>query len=138
MATRIPTASRNAAADAVGVRLDAGAGPGTIDVFTGAQPANANDAETGDLLLTFTLSDPAFAAAVTGVKTLDVTPIPTATGVDDGVAGWFRAKDSTGATVLDGAVTVTGGGGQLTLNTTTISVGLEVEITSGTLTMPAG
>jgi hypothetical protein len=138
MATRIPTAAQNAAANAVGDRADGGAGPGTIDVFTGAQPATANDAETGDLLLTFTLSDPAWSAAVAGVKTLDVTPVPAAVGADDGVAGWARMKDSTGATVIDGAVTATGGGGQFTLSTTTVSVGLDVEITSGTLTMPAG
>jgi len=43
--------------------------------------------------------------------------------------------DSTGATVLDGAVGTAGQ--QLNLNTTTISVGLTVEITSGTLTQPA-
>jgi hypothetical protein len=34
-------------------------------------------------------------------------------------------------------VTATGGGGDLTLNSTTVSVGVDVEITSGTITMPA-
>lgn len=138
MATRIPTAARNAACDAVVDLVDAGSGAGTIDVRTGTQPASANDAASGTLLLTFTLSDPAFGAASTGIATLDVTPIPAAEGVAAGTAGWFRMKDSTGATVLDGAVTASGGGGQLELSTTTVSIGLDVEITSGTVTMPAG
>ncbi|GAA2990703.1 hypothetical protein GCM10017559_08450 [Streptosporangium longisporum] len=137
MATRLPTAARNAAADAVVDLADAGAGAATIEIRTGSQPASANDAASGTLLATFTLADPAFGAASTGVATLAGTP-RTTTGVAAGTAGWFRLKDSTGATVLDGAVTATGGGGQLELNTTTISVGVNVEITSGTVTMPAG
>lgn len=138
MAIRLPTAGRNAAADAAVDRADAGAGPGTIDVRTGAQPASANDAPTGTLLLTYTLTDPAFAGAVAGVKTLDADPDLTAEGVADGTAGWFRVEDSDGNTVFDGSVTVTGGGGDLQLNTVTVSVGLDVLITAGTMTMPAG
>ena len=137
MATRLPTAARNAACDAVVDLLDAGSGAGTIDVRTGSQPASANDAATGTLLATFTLQDPAFGAASTGVATLDVTPALTTTGLAAGDAGWFRAKDSAGNTVLDGSVTATGGGGQLTINTVTVSIGLDLEITSGTVTMPA-
>jgi hypothetical protein len=137
MATRLPTASRNAACDAVVDLLDAGAGAGTIDVRVGAQPASANDAPTGTLLATFTLADPAFGGAALGVATLDATPVLATTGLAAGDAGWFRAKDSNGATVMDGSVTATGGGGQLELNTVTISVGLDLEITAGTVTMPA-
>lgn len=136
MATRLPTAARNAACDAVADLVDAGVGAGTIDVRVGSQPASANDAPTGTLLATFTLNDPAFGAAAAGVATLDVTPALTTNGLDDGVAGWFRMKDSAGATVLDGAVATSGA--QLNLNTTTISTGVGVEITSGTIAMPAG
>ncbi|BCJ64145.1 hypothetical protein Prubr_11660 [Polymorphospora rubra] len=76
------------------------------------------------------------------MATLDVTPVPTATASADGTAGWFRVLDSTeaagsGLGVFDGAVTATGGGGQLTLSTVSITTGLTVEITSGSLTMPA-
>lgn len=137
MAFRIPTAARNAACDAVVDLLDAGAGAATIEVRTGSQPASANDAASGTLLATFTLADPAFGGAASGVATLASAP-RTTTGAAAGTAGWFRAKDSTGATVFDGSVTATGGGGDLTLNTTTISIGLTVELTSGTVTMPAG
>lgn len=137
MATRIPTAARNAACDAVVDLADAGAGAATIEVRTGSQPASANDSATGTLLATFTCADPAFGAASSGVATLASTPRST-TGAADGTAGWFRMKDSTGATVMDGSVTATGGGGQIELNTTTISTGVNVQLTSGTVTMPAG
>jgi hypothetical protein len=138
MATRIPTASRNAAADAVVDRLDAGAGAGTVEIRTGGQPASANDAATGTLLATVTLNDPAFGAAATGIATVDVDPALTDTGDAAGDAGWFRAKDSDGNTVIDGSITASGGGGDMTLNTITISVGVGFTITSWTITMPAG
>ena len=51
-------------------------------------------------------------------------------------ATWARVKDSTGATVFDCSVTATGGGGVITLNTTSIVSGSPVSITSGTLTVP--
>lgn len=136
MAIRLPPASRNAGANAVADLLDGGPAPGTIDIRTGAQPAAATDAASGTLLATLTLNDPAFGAAVNGVKTLSVAPAVTTPGIAAGTAAWFRAKDSTGATVMDGAITATGGGGDLTLSTTAISVGLTVRITGGTVTMP--
>lgn len=136
MATRLSTAAQNAAAEAIAALADAGSGAGTIKVYSGSQPASANDAGSGDLLATFTLDDPAFGAASSGVVTLEGTPLET-TGADDGTAGWFRLEDSDGNNILDGSVTASGGGGQMQLNTTTISTGVDVSVTSGTVTMPA-
>lgn len=138
MATRLPTASQNAACDAIVDRVDGGAGPGVIEIRTGAQPATANDAATGTLLVTIPCADPAFGSAVAGVATLDCDPVLSAVAVADGTAGWARVKDSTGATVMDGSVTATGGGGQITLATTAITTGLTVQITGGTFVVPAG
>jgi hypothetical protein len=141
MATRISLAARTAAAGAIAALVDGGSGPGRIRIYTGAQPAGPGTAPTGTLLADFVLSDPAFAVA-SGVATLDITPAVSTTGVAAGTAGWFRVLDSTeaagsGLGVYDGSVTVTGGGGDLTLATTTVSVGLTVDITVATLTMPA-
>lgn len=135
MATRLATATQNAMVSAAAARVDAGPGAGTVDVRTGGQPATANDPATGTLLATFTLADPSYTGPVAGVMTLDATPVISTLGLAAGTAGWFRMFDSTGATVLDGLVGTVGQ--QLNLNTTTISVGLTVEITSGTLTQPA-
>lgn len=142
MATRLSNAARSAAADAVVDLVDVG-GPGFIRVYTGSQPAGPDTLPTGTLLAEFTLANPAFGAAGNGVATLDATPVLTATGLADGTAGWFRMLTAAeeagdGQGILDGSVTATGGGGQLQLNTTTISTGVDVNITAGTVTMPAG
>ena len=140
MTIRLATATRNAACDGIVDRADAGSGAGTIEIRTGSQPASANDSASGSLLATVTLDDPAFDGAGTGAAgaaSLLGVPIA-ATGAADGTAGWFRMKDSSGATVLDGSVTVTGGGGDLQLNTVTISTGVDFELTSGSITVPAG
>lgn len=127
MATRIPTASRNAHADLEAQRADAGAGPGVVKVYTGTQPATANDAATGTLLATITLNDPAYAAAASGVANLSVGTVPSATAVADGIPGWYRVLDSTGATVRDGALA----------GASAVVTGDTVQITAGTLTMLA-
>jgi len=135
MALSLPTASRNAMCSALVTRFDLGTGAGTIQIRSGTRPATANDAAAGTLLATVTLADPAFGAPATGSAALaDPAPV---SGAADGQATWFRGLDSTGATVVDGSVTATGGGGDLTLDTTTISTGLSVDVTGGTITMPA-
>jgi hypothetical protein len=137
MAIRLPTATRNAMADALADRADIGAAAATLEIRTGTQPASANDAATGTLLASVTLADPAFGAASSGAVSLAATPL-SATGVADGTAGWFRIEDSDGNAVVDGSVSATGGGGDLQLNTTTISTGVDFDIESGTFTIPAG
>lgn len=142
MATRISTAARSAAADAVAALVNGGSGAGVLRIYTGTQPAGPGSSPSGTLLAECILSDPAFAAAVAGSAALDTTPTVTTTAVADGTAGWFRLLDSTeaagsGLGVLDGAVTTTGGGGELTLATTTITTGLTVTITAGSITAPA-
>lgn len=134
MALTLPTASRNAMCDALVDRFDLGAGAGTIEIRSGTRPTTANDAATGTVLATVTLIDPAFGASSAGVATL--SDPAAVTGAAAGTATWFRGLDSTGATVLDGSVTATGGGGDLTLATTTISAGLTVDVTGGTITQP--
>lgn len=136
MGLRLATSARNAMAQVIRDLLDAGTA-GKIEVYTGSQPTNPNTAPSGTLLATFTLADPSFGPASTGVITLQGVPL-SASGVAAGIAGWFRASDSASNAVIDGTVTATGGGGTLELNTTTVSVGLSVQITGGTLTMPVG
>lgn len=135
MAIRLATAARNAAVDAVVDLIDAGAGAGTLKIYSGAQPATGNDEGTG-LLATVTFADPAFGAAATG--TASATDPAAVTGTAAGTAASFVIEDSTGANVFNGTVTATGGGGDLQLSTTTISVGVTVDITSLTYTQPAG
>lgn len=139
MAVRLATATRNALADAVATRADSGAGAATVKVYTGAQPASANDTiGASTLLATFTLNDPSFNAAASGAISLITSPAISTTGAATGTAGWFRMESSTPATVIDGSVTATGGGGDMTLDNTSITSGQTVNLTGGTVTMPSG
>ena len=134
---KITTASRNACADALVDRFDAGAGPGYIEIRTGSGPVGPNASATGTVLATIPLGDPAFDAAGTaGAGIATANTIDVVQGVANGDAGWFRAYDSNALAVEDGTVSVSGGGGELQLNTVTISIGVDVAVTSWTITMP--
>lgn len=136
MATRLPTAARNAACDAIVDRIDAGAAAGTLELRTGPQPSSANNAATGTLLATFTLPDPCFGNAAAGTATANA--ITSVLAAATGTAGWFRVKDSDGNSVVDGSVTATGGGGDLELNAVAVTATVAVTITAWTVTMSAG
>lgn len=134
MTVFISTAARNAAANAVTALVDGGSAAGTLQIRSGTQPAGPDSTATGTLLAELTLADPSFGAAATGVATVAGTPL-SVTAVAAGTATWFRVLDSNGVAVVDGSVGVSGA--DLIVNTATVSTGLTVEITDGTLTMPA-
>lgn len=138
---KLSNAAAKAACDAIVDLLDAGAGAATLKIYTGSAPANVDDAATGTLLATLTCSDPAFgnaadanpggratASTITGDSSADAT----------GTAGYFRALDSNGVAVIQGTVTAVGGGGDLELNSTSISSGVAVSVSSWTVTQPEG
>lgn len=143
MATRLPNASQQAAADAVVDRVDVGtvALQGKLRIYSGAQPADADSAPVGNLLCEVDLAQPAFgAAAINGTATLLGVPL---SGVGTAAAGVgtaaqsFRVVDRDAATVFDGAVTGTGGGGELELDNVSIAESQAVEVTAFTYTQPA-
>lgn len=131
MATRLNTALRNILADATASQFN----NGIIEIYTGTQPATANDAPTGTLLATVELSNPAFSSAASGIASKSGSWTAIAVSTDD--AGWFRMKSSDGLVVKDGSVTATGGGGEIELSNITITTGSVVVINSATITQPA-
>ena len=133
MALGLAAAAKSAACDAVVDRFDIG-GAGTIQIRSGTRPATADTTATGTLLATVTLANPAFGSASSGVATLSDPSAVTA--VATGTATWFRGLSGGAAAVFDGDVTATGGGGDLTLASTSITSGQSVDITGGTVTMP--
>lgn len=136
MTIHISTAARNAAANAAVDLVDGGSGPGKIRIYSGTQPAGPDTAIGAQVLLAeAALSDPGFAGVVNGVKVLDNTPVPAGTGLAAATATWFRIVDSNNLAVIDGSAGTSGT--DLVLNTAAITVGVAVEITSGTITMPA-
>lgn len=136
MAIRLSTAARNASASAVGNLVDADAGAGTLKIYSGAQPANGDTDPAGTLLATVAFAVTAFGAPANG--TIAAVDPAAVTGVAAGTAGCFIVEDASGDNVFNGTVSATGGGGDLELATTTISVGVTVDITSFTYTQPGG
>jgi hypothetical protein len=134
---RLPNASRSAGVGAILDLIDAGEGPGYVEVYTGEGPADPDDAATGTLLVTITLNDPAFGAPADGVRAISTDPVLTVQGVGDGEAGWCRFFDSDDTPVMDGDVSQ-GPGGVLQLDNTNIATGQNVTITGGTVTMSDG
>ena len=138
--TKISNAAAKAACDSVVDLIDGGASAGTLKIYDGSQPADVDTAvSTQTVLSEHTLNDPAFGDAT------DDSPggKATANSVSDdssanatGTASWFRVFDSDGNAIIDGDVTATGGGGDLELNSTSISAGATVSISSWTVTMP--
>ena len=125
MATRLPTAVRNAKADIVGALMSGG----TVEIYTGTQPASANSATSGTLLATVALGTSPSASG--GVVTM---PNPASVNaVATGTAGWFRVKSSAAATVWDGAI-----GAEGTLSSTALVSGNPVDLSAVTYTQPSG
>lgn len=132
---RVVVAQRNARLDALKTAIDAGSGAGTIKIYTGTQPANADAALSGNTLLgTLTFTDPSAPAASAGVLTFSAITQDVAADAT-GTATWARIADSTGATVFDCDVGTAGA--TINLNTTSIVTGGPIQISSFTVTDPA-
>jgi hypothetical protein len=138
MSTRISTAAAKAACDAVVDLIDGGAGAGYVEIRTGSQPASVATGATGTLLGTLTYSDPAFGNATTASPSVATANAITSDTTADatGTAGWFRVYDSTGTAILDGSITATGGGGDMTLDNTSIVAGGTIALSSHTVSHP--
>ena len=106
-------------------------GTGTLKIFSGSEPANCAAADPSGLLATITL--PAtFLTSSGGATTIAGTWSTTATGT--GTAASFRIYDATPTCHVQGSVTATGSGGDLTLDNTSIATGQTVSITTATIT----
>lgn len=138
---KINAATQNACADAVTAQIDGGTGAAHLRIYTGTAPAGPGTAPTGTLLVDLPLNDPSFGAASSGVATLNTSGLSVAAAAS-GTAGYARLVDSTqaagsGLGVADLTVSATGGGGEVQLASTSISSGVTVTVTSGSITMPA-
>ena len=132
MAVQYSTAVRNAMLDAIEATIGTGA---IIRLFTGSPPANCAAADSGTELVEYTLASNWAAAASGGSKALNDLPI-TGTAGGTGNAGHYRIYGSDGTTCGElGTVTVTGGGGDMTIDNVSINVGQTVYITGFTKTM---
>lgn len=114
---------------------------GTIQIFTGSQPADANQALTGTLLATMTFGATAFGAPTasgsTGSRIVTATAnaITSGTAGATGTAGYFAVLKSDGTTVA-GMGSVGTSGADLNLSTLSIVSGATISCSSFTITQP--
>jgi len=131
MALQYSTAVRNAKLDAVETSIGTSA---VLRLRTGSPPANCATADSGTVLATLNLPTDWMNAASGGVKTLNGTWQDTSADAT-GTAGHWRLYASDGTTCgAQGTITVTGGGGDMTLDSVSITAGQQVTITSFSLT----
>lgn len=130
MAYTLSTAAQNAACDAIVDLVDTGSGTAAIQMR-----------DSGQLIATLNLNNPAFGASSSGVATLDVVT----TAVEGSVtpAGFstidrFTIVDRDGTAVFTGSAgSVATSGADINLSSVTVNQNDEVRITGLTVTVPA-
>jgi hypothetical protein len=131
MTVQMSTTVRNGRMNAIETAVGTSA---VLKIRTGAQPATVATADAGTVLATLNLPSDWMAAASSGAVAMTGT-WSDASADAAGTAAHFRIYASDGTTAhLQGSVTATGGGGDMTLDNTSIAAGQAVSITSFTLT----
>lgn len=133
MAIQLSVTARNDRLDAFEVTT--GTAP-KLRIMSGAAPANCAAADSGTLLCEISLPSDWMAAAAAGSKAKSGTWQGTGdAGAGAGTnAGHFRIKDTAGTnTHMQGTVTATGGGGDMTVDNISIASGQTVTVTAFTL-----
>ena len=132
MAFQFSTAARNAMLDTLETAIGTSA---VLKIRSGTVPATVATADAGTVLATLNLPSDWLAAASSGSKALSGT-WQDASADGAGTAAHFRIYASDGTTAhVQGTVTATGGGGDLTLDNTSITAGQSVTISSFTFNM---
>ncbi len=137
MAIRISTAVRNAALNGGSVAeiIDGDSGNATLEIYAGAVHASFGTAPSGAKIATTTLSRPSFQDAASGSMTAySVTSDVSADNT--GTMGCFVIKSPDGAIQIDGSVTVTAGGGNITFASVSATAGDTIAMSSIVIAMP--
>lgn len=131
MSLQLSVAVRNARLEAIETQIGVSA---VVKIFQGTKPANCAAADAGTVLATVTLPSDWMAAASAGAKAKSGTWEDTSADAT-GTAQYFRLYDSTGAVCgAQGSVTLTGSGGDMTVDNTSFVAAQDFTITGFTLT----
>ena len=131
MALQYSVSVRNAQLDAFETAIGTSA---VLKIRTGSVPATCATADAGTVLATLTLPSDWMAAASSGSKAKNGTWEDTSADAT-GTAAHFRLYASDGTTChAQGTVTVTGGGGDMTVDNTSFASGQAFTVTTFTIT----
>lgn len=130
MSVQLSVAVRNARLDAIESTTGTSA---KLTLYTGAPPANCATAPSGTLLDTVSLPSDWMANASSGSKAMSGSWSGAAGA--SGTAGYFRITDTAGTTChMQGTVTATGGGGDMTIDNNVLASGQGFSVTTFTIT----
>lgn len=107
-----------------------------LRIYSGSIPQDCASAATGTQLASMSLTGAttAFNSAANG----SISKVATwnyAQATSAGTAGYFRITDSNGTTTaMQGTITLTGGGGDMTFDDITLEVGQPIVVTGFTIT----
>lgn len=131
MAIQMSVSVRNARLDAIETAIGTSA---VLKIRSGSVPANCAASDSGTVLATVNLPSDWMAAASSGSKAKSGTWEDTSADAT-GTAAHFRLYASDGTTChMQGTVTATGGGGDLTVDNTSFASGQSFTVTGFTLT----
>jgi hypothetical protein len=133
MAVQQSTTVRNAILDAIETAIGTAA---VIKIFSGTQPANCAAANSGTELASFTLASDWMGAASAGAKSFLNLPLSTtAIAGAPTNAGHYRIYASGGSVCHEqGSISLSGGGGDMIIDSLGITSGQTVRITAYTKT----
>jgi hypothetical protein len=133
MALQFSVAVRNALLDAIETSIGTAA---IIRLRTGAAPATCATADSGTVVATITCPSDWMAAASGGTKAKSGT-FEDLSADNAGTIAHFRVYDSGGTVCgMQGTVTITGGGGDMTIDNPVVAAAQQITITGFTLTAP--
>jgi hypothetical protein len=133
MALQLSIPVRNAMLDAIQTIAGTSA---KLMFYTGSPPANCATATSGAKIVEFDLASNWASAASGGSKTLTGLPF-SVNAVAGGTLGYFRLFAADGVTcAMQGTITATGGGGDLTVDNTSVANGQNINVTGFTLNAP--
>ena len=129
MTIQLSTAVRNARSD----QIEATAGTAAVlKLRTGSPPANCAAADSGTVIISYTLASDWAAAASGGSKSFNNTPISGA-ATATGTLGHYRLYASDGTTChMQGTIATSGG--DMTVDNTSVNSGQTVNVTSWSMT----
>jgi hypothetical protein len=131
MALKYSTTVRNAKLDAIETAVGTSA---VMKIRTGAAPSTVATADSGTVLATLSLPSDWMAAASSGAKSMTGTWQDTSADAA-GTAAHFRIYASDGTTAhIQGTVTATGGGGDMTVDNAVFAAAQAFSVTSFTIT----
>lgn len=137
MAIGLALTIRNNRLNIIRDAIDAGGAAGLLHFYTATRPATGAAITDQVLLGTVTFSYPSAPDAANAALTFSAFTEDTSAD-NGGIAAWARAADSAGNFAADLSVGGQGSGADIELNTTSISAGGPIQVTSGVLNEPNG